>query len=222
MEAISTNPILFCSILDYGKGSKMFKLAKQLGAVGGTIFLGKGTVKNELLNVLGVVEVRKEIFITIIDEQLEDTFFKEVSKKFSLEKRHHGIAFSMPLKHFISCKDNKIVSSDEKKGVDFMDFEAIFVVVNKVDLDDVLDAAEAAGSTGGTVIHGRGAGSQEKTTLFNIEIEPEKDIILILSPTSKTEKIVNSISDKLNIHEPNAGIIFVVDVKKTIGLYNGS
>ena len=222
MEKMMTNPILFCSILDYGKGSKMCKLAKEINSVGGTILLGKGTVRSQWLNLLGVVEIRKEIFIAIIDQHLEDTFYKTVSKKFSIEKRHHGIAFSIPLKYWMSSKDKKIVANYSKKGVDGMDFEAIFVIVNKSDLDDVLDAAEAAGSTGGTVIHGRGAGSSlEKTTLFNIEIEPEKEILLILSEASKTEEIVNSISAKLNLHKPNTGIIFVLDVTKTLGLFNG-
>lgn len=221
MKEMMTNPILFCTILDYGKGSKMCKLAKEINSVGATVFLGKGTVRNQWLNWLGVVEIRKEIFIAMIDQQLEDAFYKTVSEKFSLEKRHNGIAFSMPLKYLIPSKDKKIVASNSKKGVDGMDFEAIFVIVSRSDLEDVLDAAEAAGSTGGTVIHGRGAGSLEKTTLFNIEIEPEKEILLILSQASKTEEIVNSISDKLGLHEPNTGIIFVLDVTRTVGLFNG-
>ena len=33
-------------------------------------------------------------------------------------------------------------------------YEAIFVIVNKGAMDDVLEAAESAGSTGGTVLHG--------------------------------------------------------------------
>lgn len=221
MKEIMTNPILFCCILDNGKGSKMCKLAKKIGAIGSTIILGKGTIRTEWLNILGLVEIRKEIIITIIDEALEDAIFKAVSDKFSIEKRNHGIAFSTSLKHLISPNDYKIVSSVKKKGVNNMDFEAIFVVVNKNDLDDVLDAAEAAGSTGGTIIHGRGTSSQEKISLFNIEIEPEKDIVLILSQTSKTDKIINAINDKLRLHKPNTGIIFVVDVRKTLGLYNG-
>lgn len=221
MKEMMTNPILFCSILDYGKGSKMFKLAKEINSVGGTIFLGKGTVRNQWLNLLGVVEIRKEIFIAMIDQQSEDAFYQTVSEKFSIEKRHHGIVFSIPLKYWLPSKDKKIIPSYSKKGVDGMDFEAIFVIINKTDLDDVLDAAESAGSTGGTVIHGRGAGSSlEKSTLFNIEIEPEKEILLILSQASKTEEIVNSINAKLSLHEPNTGIIFVLDVTRALGLFN--
>lgn len=219
MESNNFNPILFCSILDYGKGSKILKLSKELGGLGETIFIGRGTVRNEWLNILGVVDIRKEVFVSIIRKDMEDRFYEEVSKKFALEKRHHGIAFSMPLKYFISGQDK--VEAGEKKGGNNVEFESIFVIVDKDKLEDVLEAAEAGGSTGGTVIHGRGSGTREKAILFNIEIEPEKDIVLILSEVSKTEGIVNSIKERLDIDKPNAGIIFVMDVSRTLGLYRG-
>ena len=74
-------------------------------------------------------------------------------------------------------------------------------------------------SKGGTVIHGRGSGTEEKEKLFNIVIEPEKDIILILSKVDEVEKITNAIKKVLNISKPGAGIIFTLDVTKTLGLY---
>ena len=210
---------LFCSIMDFGKGSKVMKLAKKLGAVEGVVFLGKGTVKNELLNILGVLDVRKEIFLTIIDEPLEETLYEEVSKKFHLNKSHHGIAFSMPLKNLVEMNEAKYVSKTKEKGGNNVDYEAIFAIVDKGLYEDVLDAAEAVGSKGGTVIHGRGSGTEEKEKLFNIVIEPEKDIILILSKTNEAEKIVNAIKEVLNVCKPGAGIIFTLDVTKTLGLY---
>lgn len=221
MEILKERLILFCSILDFGKGSKVLKLSRELGALGGTIFLGKGTIRNELLNKLGVVDARKEIFITMMDDTQEDSFYDTMVKKLHLDKPHHGIAFSIPLKYCEKINGNKYISNPEKKGVNKVDYEAIFVIVDKGSLDDVLDAAEAAGSTGGTVIHGRGSGVQERAKLFNIEIEPEKDIVLILSKKEKTEPIINSIKDRLNIEEPGAGVIFVLDVTRTLGLYQG-
>lgn len=211
--------VLFCSIMDFGKGSKALKLAKRLGAKGGTIFLGKGTVSNELLNMLGFLEIRKEIFITIIDKDQEDIFYDEMSKKFSLNKPNHGIAFSMALKNFLRIDGSKYLSNTEKKGVNNVDYEAIFVIVDKGLSDNVIDSAKAAGSKGGTVIHGRGSGTEAKEKLFNIEIEPEKDIILILAKEEESEDIVSSIKENLNICKPGAGIIFVLDVNKTLGLY---
>jgi len=51
-----------------------------------------------------------------------------------------------------------------------------------------------------------------------LKIEPEKDIVLILSSAAKTENIVNAIRKNLNIDEPGAGIIFVLDVNRAVGL----
>lgn len=212
-------PILFCAIMDFGKGSKALKLAKRLGAMGGTIFLGKGTVSNELLNILGLLEIRKEIFITIIDEDLEANFYDEMSKKFSLEKPNKGIAFSIPLKRFLRINQPMDLTNTEKRDVNKVDYEAIFVIVDKGLSDNVLDSAKSAGSRGGTVIHGRGSGTKAKEKLFNIEIEPEKDIVLILAKEEEAKKIVDAIKEGLNICDPGAGIIFVLDVNRTLGLY---
>ena len=52
---------LFWVIVDLGKGEKVFRESKKLGATGGTFFLGKGTVRNHFLNLLGFDESKKEI-----------------------------------------------------------------------------------------------------------------------------------------------------------------
>ena len=46
-------------------------------------------------------------------------------------------------------------------------------------------------------------------------------IVLILSQVSKTTGIVDAIRDKLDVHKPNTGIVFVMDVSRTFGLYEG-
>lgn len=219
MHLNSDNLKLFCSIMDFGKGSKALKLSKKVGAIGGTIFLGKGTINNEILNMLGMLEVRKEIFLAIIDESLEDLFYVEMKKEFHLDKPNHGIAFSMSLKSLFKVDEKKIINNTEKKGVKDVDYEAVFVIVDKGMSDDVLSAAESAGSKGGTVIHARGSGSQEKATLFNIVIEPEKDVVLILAKKSQVQDIVCSIEEMLKLSDPGRGIVFTLDVNRTLGLY---
>ncbi len=219
MEMIKSDLVLFCCILNYGEGSKALKLSKQLGAMGGTVFLGKGTVRTEWLNILGILDVRKEVFVTLIDKKLEPIFYDEAYVRFNLDKPHKGIAFSIPLKYCLAPNDYDCQSTPKKEDVIDVKYESIFVIVNKGLAPDVLEAAECAGSTGGTVIHGRGSGTQEKAKLFNIEIEPEKDIILILSQKQKTQDIVDSIARRLEIDKPNAGVVFVIEVTKTLGLY---
>jgi len=52
-----------------------------------------------------------------------------------------------------------------------------------------------------------------------MEIEPEKEIVLILAENSVTDAIVSSIRENMNIDEPGKGIIFVQSINKTYGLY---
>ncbi len=217
MDNSNRNLILFCSILDFGKAFKAMKVTRDLGAMGGTIFLGRGTIRSGWLNLLGATDIRKEIFISIIDRSLEDTIYDSMEKTFHLKKPNHGIAFSVPLNYFLRQQNQGFISREE--GDNKVTHEAIFVIVDKGVSEQVIEAGREAGSSGGTVIHGRGYGKKEKEFLFNIEIEPEKDIILILSKKEETEKIVKNIKEKIKLDEPGVGILFAMDVSRTLGLF---
>lgn len=212
--------LLFVVIVDYGKATKAIQLAKEVGATGGTILLGKGTVRSHILSVLGLDESRKEIVLMGIEEELDGYIHGKLEKELRLDKPNHGIAFSMPLKKLIGI-DFKDKDRSIGKGDISMKYEAIFTIVNKGMANEVIEAARDAGSTGGTIIHGRGSGTEVTAKLFNLEIEPEKDIILILSKIDNTDNIVKSIKSKIDAEERGRGIIFVLDVSRTTGLYNG-
>ena len=98
-------------------------------------------------------------------------------------------------------------------------YNLICIIVERGFAEDVIDAAKAAGSRGGTVIHGRGSGIHETSKLFAMEIEPEKEIVIIVSEKTVTDGIVASIRDKMKIDEPGKGVIFVQNVTATYGLY---
>ena len=66
MSPTGKNLVLFCCIVDCGKGSKVLKIAKKVGAVGGVVFLGKGTVRDELLKFLGILDVRRKYFYQLL------------------------------------------------------------------------------------------------------------------------------------------------------------
>lgn len=209
---------LFSIIVDFGKGTKVLRESKKFGVTGGTFLLGTGTVRSSILKLLGLDETRKEILLMVIEESLEEILHAELTKIFHLDKPNHGIAFSMPITNVIGLRHSKYIPNPVREGGDSMKYEAIFTIVDRGLSEDVIEAAREAGSTGGTVIHGRGSGVHEKEKLFNMEIEPEKDIVLILSTSDKTDNIVDSIRKKLNIDKPGAGILFVLDVSKTSGL----
>lgn len=215
------NYYLLVVIVDFGKATKIIHLAKELGATGGTILLGKGTVKSSILSLLGLNESRKEIILMGIENTLDERIHEELRHRLHLDKPNHGVVFSIPLKKIIGIDLGRHNLKFVEEGENEMKYEAIFTIVNRGMSDQVIEAATKAGSTGGTVIHGRGSGTEEITKLFNLEIEPEKDIILILSKVGNTEAIVDSIKHSIDAEQRGKGIIFVLDVSRATGLYQG-
>lgn len=210
---------LICVIVNFGLGSKVIKTAKQSGISGGTILLGKGTVKSSILEFLALTDVRKEIVLLICEKSKADKAMEELDKKFAFAKPKHGIAFSISVSNLLGTRNCEYINNNEGRGVENTMYNAIFTIVDKGKAEAVIDAASKAGSRGGTIINARGSGIHETSKLFSMDIEPEKEIVLILSENKLTESIVASIRDELEIDKPGYGIIFIQDVNKTYGLY---
>jgi len=209
---------LICLIVNHGMASKILKFSKSCGLTGGTIFYGRGTAPtNRLLDILDLNDVRKEIIFTLGNQKTVDHALEQIDHKFKLYKPNNGIAFCLPVKQIIGTSS----FSEEKisRGVSQPMYNAIFTIVDKGKAEDVMDAAKSAGSLGGTIINARGSGIHETAKLFNMEISPEKEIVLIISDSKITDKITSKISQVLEIDQPGNGIIFVQDVEKAYGLY---
>ena len=217
----SSEYTLITIILDFGLASKAVKLAKKAGASGGTIVLGRGTIKSSLLSILGLNETRKEILFIGVEKEKEEQVHEQLRERLELDRPNHGIMFTLPIKKAIGRKFEGFKMRTDKEGDGKMKYEAIFTIVNKGMSNIVIESANKAGSRGGTVIHGRGSGQEVTEKLFNLEIEPEKDIVLILSREEDTDNIVEAIISASGIEEEGNGILFILDVSKAIGLYKG-
>jgi nitrogen regulatory protein PII len=216
----STDFEVLCVIVNYNLGSKILRYAKQFGMTGGTIFLGKGTIKNSILEFLELAESRKEIVLMAAEKDKVDTALEALNKKFRFYKPNHGIAFSVSLTSIIDAHySNNYQKNEESRGVNNPMYNVIFTVVDRGKAEFVVDAANKAGSRGATIINARGSGIHETSKVFAMEIEPEKEVVLIISPSNLTDAITSSIKDELKIDKPGNGIIFVQDVNKTLGLY---
>lgn len=215
----TTDLELVCIIVNYGMGSKVMQTAKKHGISGGTVLLGKGTIKNRLLKALALTEVKKEIVLLGAGKAKASQVLQELDKKFKFSKPNHGITFTTSINCIFGARSFKSDHMKESRGADETMYHAITVIVEKGNAEDVIDAATEAGSKGGTIINARGSGIHETSKLFSMDIEPEKEIVLILSEKNSTERIVSSIREKLKIDEPGKGIIFVQDINNTYGLY---
>lgn len=208
----------FCVVLNHGMASKVMKHARKLGIPGGTVFLGLGTSKhNKLLNLFDLTDVRKEVLLMLMrDDEVERTF-DDIAQKFKFDKPNHGIAFTMPVHHILGSQ--MYVECRQPKEVKTSMYQAIFTIVEKGKAEDVITAATHAGSRGGTIINARGSGIHETMKLFNMDISPEKEVVLILAKKDEVDHITNTIAEELDITKPGNGILFVQDVSRARGLY---
>ncbi|MCC5910805.1 MAG: P-II family nitrogen regulator [Clostridiaceae bacterium] len=219
INPVDTDFELLCVIVKFGLASKIIKHAKQHGITGGTIFLGKGTIRNPILEFLELTEVRRELVLMAADKTIAFNALEELNKKFRFDKPHHGIAFSTPVINILGAKSLTCKDIKESRGVKDPMYNLIFVVVDRGKAEFVVDAANKAGSRGATIVNARGSGIHETSKLFSMEIEPEKEIVLIISECHLTEAIATSIRNALEIDKPGNGIIFIQDINKTYGLY---
>jgi len=217
-EAIYRDFELFVYIVNYKDGTRVMKLAKEKGVRNSVTFLGHGTIESPLLDFIGLNDIRKEVVLMAAEKHIGIDTFHRISKGMKLDKQGRGIAFSMGITRFIGSDGAVKLERKKERGVDTM-YEAIFVIVDKGRGKLVVDTAKVAGSRGATLISAKGSGIDDHTTLFEMDEEPEKEIILILSESQEVEKIIGAVIKECQLEDPGKGILFTCDVTRTFGLY---
>lgn len=163
---------------------------------------------------LGITETHKEILVIETSDGLCDNIQEALNEEFEFTKRNKGIAFSIPFMRW-QLKDSK-EQRELPKDINTVRF-CIMTIVDKGKSKDCIESAKAAGAKGGTIIHGRGAGIPTDF-YFPLVIEPQKDIIMIVTGKDKVAQIKERISSELELEKTGNGIIFVLPVLKAHGL----
>ncbi len=96
--------------------------------------------------------------------------------------------------------------------------EMIVAVINRGYADYVVDASRDAGATGATIMYGRGVLRNEEMQLNGVNIQGEKEIILILVKKSLRKKVMQEISNRTHLQEKGNGVSFCVPVNYVMGL----
>lgn len=203
-------------IVEHNKASKVLHLADEKGVTASVAMLGRGTASRTIFDYLGLNDEKKAVLMLFGKTEEITDLADYLVEKLEMDKPNHGIAYIESAFNVFGTEDNANGSENIKRGENM--YNAIYTIVEKGNADDVIEAAEKAGSRGGTVMHARGSGSEEARKVFNMLIEPEKEIVLIISEEAKTKDIVESIRKETGIEEQGKGIIFITRVEQTYGL----
>lgn len=105
---------LFISIVPYGQGDGLVKLAEQAGATFSYITNGEGTGRNYLPGLLSVSDIKKQVVFTIIKEDNAKEFVEILEQRFSTSKAAKGISLSVKLTSVVGVSVYRILSNTRK------------------------------------------------------------------------------------------------------------
>ena len=94
-------------------------------------------------------------------------------------------------------------------------YELIVCIVNAGVSQNVAAAATKAGAKGGSVVKGRGTANPEAEEFFNISIQPNKEVVLILVTADIKDAVMRSIYKESGLTTDGQGIAFSLPVSRT-------
>jgi len=219
-----TNVQSLTLILSENQSHKCARLIKEKGIRDGMLIIGRGTVSSAVLNLLGIRNQRRDIISILLYNEKAEEIIDYFDEALQLSKPGHGIAYTTQVISVVGLPmqetDNKQIVTNTAQGLEGKSmFKKLTVIVDRGMSSDVMDIALKAGVRGGTILHGRGTGAEKATNLFGVEIEPEKELVIILLPNDLVDKVVQALSQELHLDEPGKGILFVEPVLETRGLF---
>lgn len=210
--------MLITLILNEHQCHKFERIARNLDIRGGMAVIGRGTVSNATLNLFGIKSQKKEIVSIIAEKERTHELMDHLTEELQLTEPGHGIAYATPV-----TTAEQIIKKEEQDSLNSLEgvnmYKKMTVIVNRGMADNVMDIARKAGVKGGTVIHGRGTGSEFTEKLLGVEIVPEKELVIILMPSELVSKVTGDLYRELQLDVPGNGILFVEPVSEVRGLF---
>lgn len=211
--------LIMTLILSENQFYEFSHIMKDKGISGGIIIMGKGTVKNATLNILGIKNQKRLIVNILIKKEMASEILDLLSGKLRLENPGHGIAFTRSV-----ITGDRIINNKQyaRGGVQNMEetsmLNKLTVIVNRGMAEDVIDITRKAGVKGGTILHGRGTDFGGEKKLFGIGVEPEKELVIVLLSSDLVYKVVDDLSRELKLDIPGNGVLYVEPVLDVRGL----
>lgn len=197
---------------------KLKKLINKFSLPFNTIMHGEGTASQGILDFLGLAKTEKNILFSIISENLEGNIMHFFKNETNIQDIGKGVAFTIPLSSSSKYIRDSFEKIEGEKIMDKSNYHLITVIANEGCADKIMVAAKKNGANGGTLIKGRSLGGKNSFKFFNMTVEPEKDIILIVCKNEEKNKIMNGILEKNGINTDNKAIVLSLPIDSVIGV----
>ena len=182
------------------------------------IMYGYGTASQGILDFLDLVATKKNILTSIIPNNLEKEIFNYLSNTHHLEDIGKGVAFTTPL----SSSSKYVMEAFNQKEGEIVknksNYHLIITIVKEGYSEKVMNLAKKCGANGGTLLKGRGMGGTSSFKFFNMTIEPEKDVLLIVCQQENKNKIMEAILEKNGVNTDSKGMCISLPIDSMVGI----
>ena len=209
------------SVVNPGAMDRVCEIAAALDLPQTVTLLGHRTAVQSMLDLLGIESTEKRVIMTVANPEKTRKFIKEMRRQVYIGIPGHGIIMAVPIKSVGGGKTLAYLNNGEQQPARYTPelsnrYELIVIVANEGRTDQVMNAARAAGATGGTVLHGKGTGSQNKK-FYNVSIAAEKEVILMVAQNDRKAAIMQSVLHHAGPDSEAGAILFSLPVSEVAG-----
>ena len=182
-----------------------------------TIMYGEGTASQSILDFLGLSKTKKNILASIIPDGMENDLISYLKDSTNINEIGKGVAFTVPLSSSSKYIKEAFQEKEENNMKNKSNYHLVITVAAEGKADKIMDIAKKSGANGGTLLKGRGMGGKSSLKFFNMTIEPEKDILLIVCKEDTRKKIMESILEKYGINTDSKAMCISLPIDCVLG-----
>ena len=197
---------------------KLKLLTNEFALPFNVITYGEGTASQGILDFLGLTKTEKIIFTSIISDTHEKEILSYIKKEMGLKEIGKGVAFTTPLSSSPQYVHDAFSGKRGTKMKNRNGYHLLITIVIEGYAEKVMSVAKKCGANGGTLIKGREIGSKSGFKFFNVQVEPEKDVLLIVCKDEDKNKIMEGILEKYGANTEAKGVCITLPIDNTIGI----
>ncbi len=101
-----------------------------------------------------------------------------------------------------------------------MNYQLIICIVERGLAERAADEALRVGAQGVTIVPARGKGVRERLGIIGHLIDPEKEVILVVTPAERTDAVFDAMVAIARLERPGKGFAFIQPVQRVAGYFD--
>ncbi len=198
--------------------NKLKKIVNKFHLPFNIIMHGDGTASQGILDFFDLARTKKNILVSIIPDYIAKELWEYLKDVNKIKEIGKGISFTVPLSSSSKYVGDAFKKMEGEIMKEKSNYHLIITITNEGNADKVMNIAKKNGANGGTLLKGRGMGGKSNFKFFNMTIEPEKDVLLIVCHKDVKNKIMEAILDKEGINTEAKGMCMSLPIDDIVGL----